>query len=96
MSSKGDYKAFRPTIERILKQAKQEIDLEKRIKPNSSEHKNAIKKRALELAEVEKQRLSRKFNVKTSNEFYRLFELDLKDFVEKTGLTWHRNLLMHA
>lgn len=83
MSSKGDYKTFKPTIDRILEQAKQEVDLEKRIKPNSPEYKSAIEKRALELAEVEKQRLSRKFNVEASSEFYRLFELDLKDFVEK-------------
>jgi hypothetical protein len=47
-------------------------------------YESAIRKRALELAEVEKQRLSRKFNVETSDEFYRLFELDLKDFIEKT------------
>jgi hypothetical protein len=79
MSSKGDYTTFKPIIDRILKRAKQEVTLQKGIK----EYKNVVRKRALELAEVEKQRLSRNFNTETGNEFYRLFELDLKGFVEK-------------
>lgn len=83
MSSKGDYKSFKPTIDRILKRAKQEIDMKKQIKPNSSEYTGAIEKRALELAETERERLTRKFNEETGNEFYRLSKLDLKDFVGK-------------
>jgi len=83
MSSKGDYKTFKPTIDRILRQAKQEIDLEKRLNPNSVVYRNAIEKRAVELAKAEKQRLSTKFNVTTGNEFYRLFQLDLTEFIKE-------------
>ena len=83
ISSKGDHKTFEKTITRILRQAKQETDLEKRLKTNSPEYKSAIEKRAMDLAKAEKRRLSMKFNVTTGDEFYRLFELDLKEFIEK-------------
>lgn len=35
MSSKGDYKTFKKTIDNILNQAKQYVDLQKKFKPNS-------------------------------------------------------------
>jgi len=76
------YKECKPTIERILKQAKQEIELQHKYKPDSLEFKKALEERARELAKIEKQRLSKKFNVEVGNEFYRLFEVDLKEAVK--------------
>lgn len=73
-----DYKACKPIIERILKQTEQELGL-RGLRQGSPEFKKAFEKRARELAQVEKKRLTKKFNDPKGEEFYRLFEIDLKE-----------------
>jgi len=80
--SKIDYKACKPIIERILKQAKQEVELRHKYKPDSPDFKKELEKRARELAEDQKQLLSRQYGIQTGEEFHRLFELDLKETVK--------------
>jgi Fic family protein len=80
--SKIDYPTSKPIIKRILKQAKQEIELRHKYKPDSIDFKKELEKRARELAENQKQLLSKKYNKQTGEEFYRLFEIDLKETVK--------------
>jgi len=82
--SKIDYKASKPMIEKILKLAKQEVESQHKYKPNSPEFKKELEKRARELAKIKEQELSGKYDTQTGKEFYRLFELDLKQPVKFT------------
>jgi hypothetical protein len=79
---KIDYKACKRIIERILKRAKQEVELQHK-KPDSPEFWKAFENRAQELAQEEKQRLSKTYDTAIGDEFYRLFQLDLGDAVKK-------------
>ena len=81
--SKIDWGTSRKIRKRIFDKTREEIKLNKKLKPKSPEYSKAFEEISRKWAEVEKANLA---NFGTANvaEFNRLFELALKEELEKS------------
>lgn len=80
--SKIDWKTSQSIMKRILKKARQETELNKKLRHKSPEYNKALEKNARKWAEVEKTNL-KQYGNDTVGEFSRLFELQLKEELSK-------------
>lgn len=77
-----DWKTSQPIMRRIFQKARQETELNKKLKRKSPEYNEALEENARKWAEVEKTNLKQYGNA-TVAEFSRLFELYLKEELAK-------------
>ncbi len=80
--SKIDWKTSQPIMKRIFEKARQETELNRKLKRKSPEYNTVLEQDARKWAEVEKQDL-KQYGNDTIAEFKRLFELHLKEELAK-------------
>jgi hypothetical protein len=80
--SKIDWTTAQPIFERIFKNTQTETELDKKLKRKSPEYNKVLEKNMRKYAEAEKIDLMQ-YGTPTIIEFNRLFEIYLKDKLEK-------------